>query len=294
MPEVPMSDEAMKCNGPIEITFDVTGASESVVFSGFMDAPRGSDSELKGLFDWKCRSCESSNRDILTFKPQQVFLVHWQCPHCSQVTVVKFRSRAMAEWVTQHTLATTGQAFCDLAQDEAVDQTCGRDGRRARRRGQRLFAWIAVPALIGIIALALGDWRRLKSCSAFGLRGTRAQTTSAPFARLKGYWFSQAEGRVLCFTHVDLASGMGKYTVISRQGGPSGEVHFEVVHEEAAGDRIIIRAIGGGPDPATSHADRSEATLYIDKHNDSLVWAEVRQGKPAVVVYQRAGRNPLR
>jgi len=293
-----MSDETMKCSDPIEITFDVTGPSESVAFLGFVDAPCGSESELRGLFDWKCRSCESSNRDILTFKPQQVFLAHWQCPHCSQVTVVKFRSRAMAEWVAQHTLATTGQAFCDLAEDDAVDQTCGRDGRRARRRGQRLFAWIAVPALIGIIALALGDWRRLKSCSALALRGGREQMTLAPLARLKGYWFSPTESRVLCFTHVNLASGMGKYTMISRQDGPSGEVHFEVVHEEAAADRIIIRAVDRGPDAATSYAgagtDHPEATLYIDKRNGSLVWAEVRQGKPAVVVYQRAGKNPLR
>jgi len=292
-----MSDEAMNPNGPIEITFDVTGASESVAFSGFMDAPRGSDSELRGLFDWKCRSCGSANQNILTFKPQQVFLIRWQCPHCSQVTVVKFRSRAMAEWVAQHTLATTGKAFCDLAEDDAVVQRCGGD-TWSRRKGQRLFAWIAVPALIGIIALGLSDWRRLRSCSAFGLRGGREQTTFAPLARLKGYWFSPEESRVLCFTRVDPASGMGKYTMISRAGGPSGEVHFEVVREEAAGDRIIIRAIDGGLGAATSRAGAGtghpEATLYIDKHNGSLVWAEVRQGKPVVVVYQRAGRNPLR
>jgi hypothetical protein len=97
---------------------------------------------------------------------------------------------------------------------------------------------------------------------------------------------------------VDPLSGLGKYTLVSRKGGPSGEIHFEVVHQEPAGDRITIRAIDGGANGSTARAghgaDRSEATLYIDKQNGSLVWADVHQGKPAVVVYQRAGKNPLR
>ncbi|MBN2128028.1 MAG: hypothetical protein JW741_00965 [Sedimentisphaerales bacterium] len=283
---------------PIEVTFDVMGASDGITFSGFVDAPRGSDCELEGLFDWTCEGCGSSNREVLMLKPQQAFLTRWRCRHCSQVTVVKFRSRAMAEWVAQHTLATTGKAFCELAENDSVLQPCGRDYTRARRRGQRLFAWIAVPALVGIIALGLGDWRRLKSCSAFALGGRREQTTAGPFVRLRGYWFSQAAGRVLCFTHVDPLSGLGKYTVVSRNGGPSGEVHFEVIHEEATGDRVIIRAIDGGRDGTVARAGGgpgpSEATLYIEKQNGSLIWAEVRQGKPAVVVYQRAGKNPLR
>jgi len=287
-----MSDEARKCDMPIEITFDVMEASENITFLGFVDAPRGSDSELGGLFDWKCRACGSANRDILTFKPQQVFLTRWQCPHCAQVTLATFRSRAMAEWVSQHTLATTGKAFCDLARDDPVAQLCGRDNTRARTRGQRLFAWIAVPALVGIIVLGLGDWRRLKSCSAFGLGGGREQIPSAPSVRLKGYWFSQEEGRVLCFTHVDLASGLGKYTVISRNGGPSGEVHFEVVSEEATGDRVVIKAIDGSLD--RSMADTPEATLYVDEQKGSLIWADIRQGKPVIIVYRRAGKNMVR
>ena len=289
-----MSDEARNCSGPIQITFDVMRASESVAFSGFVDAPRGSDSKLRGLFDWKCRSCGSANQDVLTFKPQQAFLIRWACPHCAQVTVVQFRSRAMAEWMTQRTLPTKGKAFCDLAEGEAVVQ--GRPGNRARirRRSQRLFGWIAVPALMGIIALGLGDWRRLKRCSAFTLGSARERTTASPLARLKGYWFSRAEARVLCFTHVDPLSGLGKYTMVSRQGGPSGEVHFEVIHEEAAGDRITIRAIDGDAKDSTAGADRSEATLYLDKQNGSLIWADIHQGKPVVVVYQRAGKKPLR
>jgi len=287
-----MSDEAKNCGVPIEITFDVMEASENITFLGFVDAPRGSDSELKGLFDWKCRACGSANRDILTCKPQQVLLIRWRCPHCSQVTLVTFRSRAMAEWVSQHTLATTGKAFCDLAQDDPFAQICGVDNTRAWRRGQRLFAWIAVPALVGIILLGLGDWRRLQPCSALGRAGVRKQTASTPSARLKGYWFSQAEGRVLCFTHVDLASGLGKYTVISRNGGPSGEVHFEVVHEEQTGDRVVIRTIDRDRDG--SMADTPEATLYVDKHNGSLIWADIRQGKPVIVVYHRAGKNQVR
>jgi hypothetical protein len=93
--------------------------------------------------------------------------------------------------------------FCDLAEDDVAAMNDSGGNKRAGTRGQKAFAWLAIPALLGIILLGLSDWRRLGLGSALGAKEVTIETVSSPSTRLEGYWLNEAQGLVLCFGRID-------------------------------------------------------------------------------------------
>ena len=105
-------------DGLIELAFDIAKTSGQITFLGLLDRADASGNTLVGLFDWTCQACGAVSQDTVALKPQEEFLAKWPCRSCSRVTLVRFRARAGAEWIAQHTLAVTGNALHIPAEGE--------------------------------------------------------------------------------------------------------------------------------------------------------------------------------
>lgn len=267
---------------PTEIVFDVTKAIDDVRFLGLLDRSGASGNKLTGLFDWRCDKCASYNRDATLVEPQQAFLSRWVCRHCEQVTIVRFRARASAEWVAEHALAITGKALCHLAENELVAAGSIVGERPRKQRSQRLFAWIAIPALTMLVILGLSDMRRLAhSSAALKDRGALSAQAGAT-SRLPGSWLSENGTERLTFSHVDPVSLRGSGVYFPERGRPGERFWFDVTHEDVRGEQVNIR-------PCREDSGQgSEVTIYMPANGGSLTWIDIESGRPIFKVYRRA------
>ncbi|NLZ06444.1 MAG: hypothetical protein GXY19_14845 [Phycisphaerae bacterium] len=289
-----MIDSTTDCHDASERAFDVKKPPEDVTFLGLLDGLGDSGHRLTALFDWKCRECGQVNRDAVVVEPQQGFLARWSCGGCAEVTVLRFRARASADWIAEHTLAVTGSAFCHLAESEPVADTWIGASRHTAV-SQRLFALIAIPALAALVLLGLSDLRRLASLSASPLWGEPGTRGSTVLSRLPGSWRSEDGRDELYVSHVDEASQMGTYIRFSENRRPGDCVRFAVVQEESNREQLVIRqwrVLSGISHTGISAVAEGKATLCIPLNGKSLTWTDSHGGRPTLKVYHRANDAP--
>ena len=277
--------------GSGEVIFDITKPGEGVTFLGLLDPANEPGNKLTGLFDWQCRECGAVNRDAVIVEPQQAFLAHWLCSGCEQTLVMRFRARSSAEWVAEHTLAVTGQALCHLAEDEFVaDAEATGQGRRTSGN-QRVFAWIAVPALVALVFLGLSDMRRLSGSSAAPTAGAHARYEWAALSRLSGLWLSESDEDRLYFGHIDAASRRGTYVHFVGGRHPGKRMRFEVIHADPRGEQLVVRQWGEPPTGAKAQGSPAgsgvEASIHIPLAGRSLTWIDMEGDRPVLKVYHR-------
>lgn len=273
-----------------EVVFDIKNPPEDVTFLGLLDGLGGPGNRLTALFDWRCQKCGQINRDAVVVEPRQGFLSRWSCSNCANVTVLRFRAHASAEWIAEHTLAVTGSALCHLAESKSVADCSSRGAGRRTGVSQRLFALIAVPALMAIVLLGLSDLRRLTGLSASPLEAGPGTRGSTMLSRLPGSWESEDGRDQLYVGHVDEVSQMGTYIRFSENRRPGDYVRFAVVHEDPEGEQLIIRqwkVLSGTPQTGVSTAAEGEATLRIPLHGESLTWINAPGTRPVLKVYRR-------
>jgi len=291
-----MSNPLVDHNESSEVVFDITKPIEGIKFLGLLDHSAESGNKLTGLFDWQCHRCAALNRDAVIVEPEQAFLSRWLCRQCEKATIVRFRARGSAEWVAEHTLAITGNALCHLVEDElAVDAVATE--RPVRGRGsQRLFAWIAVPALVALVFLGLSDMRRLSGLSATPKKGGLGPQQSSVLAQLPGQWLREDGKDRLYFGHVDPVSLRSTYVHFHQNRRPGDLVWFDVIHADPREEKLVVRLWSEPPTGEKaniSHATGiSEATLYIPLHGKSLTWIDIQGGKPILNVYHRVNEPP--
>jgi hypothetical protein len=304
---MPVPHESTHYDGPIELAFDVTKASGQIKFLGLLDGSKESDNELTGLFDWICQACKSVNRDTVTLKAQQPFLTKWSCAHCSRATLVRFRARATTEWVAQHTLAVTGKAFYATAEEGQASVRLKGRGKPPRQRSQTVFAWIAVPSLAVIILLGVLDMRRIPYSAASSRSGVQRladlapneQLNSTPSSRIVGYWVSEARDHVVYFGPIDRVLRTGAYTTAHRGDHRVSTVCFTVIHEEAAGEELVIREehhtgsrdsnVGDSERSADDESRAAEVTLNVPRNGKTMTRVDIRDEQPVMTVYRNAG-----
>lgn len=309
---MPMPHEQSNYDVPIELVFDITKSSGQMKFLGLSQKPNESDNELVGLFDWTCQACGTVSRDIVVLKRHQVFFARWTCSSCLRVTLVRFRARAVAEWITQHTAAVTGKPIDARDQDNrgAICVVCC--GKHPHGT-QIAFAWIAVPALAVIILLGLLDMRRVRNSSAAPQAsedstssGTRQeQSPRTPSARIVGYWVSASKDHVMHFGPVDPVLREGAYIIVHRGGKQPESVRFKVVHEDTAGEQFVIRKEKTGGETLVIQqkgaeiayrlqSEAAEVTLNVAQDGKSMTRVEIRDGEPTMTVYSNAGETANR
>jgi len=303
-----MGEELNNYDVPIELVFDITKTSGQMRFLGLSEKANESGSELVGLFDWTCPTCQAVSRDTVVLKPQQAFSARWTCSSCSRVILVEFRARAVAEWIAQDTAAVTGQAVDAPIQDkQAPACTVGRD-KRSSRKMQMTLAWTAVSVLAVIFLLGILDMRRVANSSAApgdpeksatsGAKQEQAPTT--PSARIVGYWVSERGDHVLCFSPIDPVLRAGTYTVVSRGDKKTDTVRFKILHEEADGEQLVIQKQGvSGQRLVVKHqgdqiayhlqSEALEVTFNVAKDGKSMTRLDIRDGEPVITVYCNAG-----
>lgn len=272
-----------------EVAFDIKKPPEDITFLGLLDGLGGSAGRLTALFDWRCQECGEVNRDAVVVEPQQGFLARWSCRSCAKVTVLRFRARASAEWIAEHTLAVTGSALCHLAESEPV-AGAGNEAGRHTAVHQRLFALIAVPGLMAIVLFGLSDLRRLTGLSASPLEAEPETRGSTALSRLPGSWESEDGRDQLYVSHVDETSQMGTYIRFSENRRPGDYVRFAVIHEDPEREQIVIRqwrVLSSTSQTGLSTVVEGEATLRIPFDGQSLTWINARGTRPILKVYHR-------
>jgi hypothetical protein len=303
-----MSQDLSNYDVPIELAFDITKASGQMKFLGLSERPSESGNELTGLFDWTCLACQAANQDSVVLRPQQVFFAKWTCSQCSRVTLVRFRARAVAEWIAQHTVAVTGKSIDAPVEDKLAASLAASRGKQRQRSSHMVYAWAAVPMLAVIILMAVLDMRRVTnssasphdSPSAAASRTGQQQPPSAPSARIVGYWLSERRDHVLCFTAVDPDTREGTYGVVSRGDKKAQTVRFKVLHEETEGEQLVIRKEGvSGERLVVKHngarvtyrlqSEVPEVTFEVAKDGKSMTRMEIIDGEPVVTTYSNAG-----
>lgn len=306
--EVVVSNEPNNYDIPMELIFDITKTSGQMKFLGLSERADESDNELAGLFDWTCQACNAGNRGTAVVKPQQAFFAKWTCSRCSRVTLVRFRARAAAEWIAQHTLAVTGKPMDTPPEDPLAAVCVAACDKRLQHRRRILLSWVAVPVLAVILLLALPDMRRIRSSSAspqaaadsasYGRRGESASLT--PSARVAGYWISERKDHVVHFSPVDPVLRTGTYVVVYRGDQQGKAVQFKVLHEETAGEQLVIRKeSASGERFVVKHqgdkityrmqSEVTEVTFNVAKDGKSMTRLEILDGEPVMTVYYSAG-----
>jgi hypothetical protein len=278
-----MANPANGHNGLDEVVFDVTKPPKGMTFVGLLDNPGEPGRQLTGLFDWDCSQCGARNRDVAMIEPEQAFLSRWLCRSCGVPKVVRFLARPSVEWVAEHTRAVTGAALCHLTEGAPVPVSPPR-----RRGGQGVFAWIAIPALVAIVAVGLSDMGQVSGPSMASALSRRASHGSVVLSRLSGQWIKGRGSDLLCFIHVDEVAQRGTYVYFPEGRRPGSCVRFDVVDEDVEEMQVIIRPRS---EPSQGAADRptaaSEATIHIPEHGRSLTWIEIHDGVPCLEVYNR-------
>jgi hypothetical protein len=281
---------------PAEVVFDVTDPSGPVEFLGLLKGLDGCASELTGLFRWRCASCGMPGQDVAVIRPQQAFLARWLCESCSSMIVVQYRARSSAEWITAHSVAITGKALGHLADDEACGHGSGGHDEPPRRRHQTLLAGIAIPALIGLIFLALSDWQRVKSASASHDRDRCAQPALGAFTQLSGYWASDDGSHTIYFRHVNSDSLIGMYMRTTRRGDFIRDVRFQIDQEASEGQQLVLQELHSEADGAGAGSGvgqlLSGATIYVPKSGESIMRVEMTDGRPVTTAYHQVASHP--
>jgi hypothetical protein len=107
------------------------------------------------------------------------------------------------------------------------------------------------------------------------------------------------------FDPIDPASREGTYTVVSRGDKHVETVPFKVVHEETAGEqlvvckdgqpreKLVIRHNGNGIDYRLE-AESMEVTFNVARDAKSMTRLEIRGGEPAIMAYFNAGEADSR
>ncbi|MBN1509288.1 MAG: hypothetical protein JW955_20755 [Sedimentisphaerales bacterium] len=301
-----MSQDLGNYDVPIELVFDITKTSLQMRFLGLSEKPEESGNELTGLFDWTCQACRAANRDTVVLKPQGVFFAKWTCSTCSRVTLVRFRARAVAEWVAQHTAAVTGKPVDVPVQDKRAPYASNR-ARSPRDKRQAILGWVVIPVLAVVIVLGWFDMRRVSrslasprgEVDAPASRTRHESSASTPSSRIVGYWVSEQRDHVMHFDPIEPTVGEGTYTVVSRGDKNVETVHFKVLHEETAGEQLVIRKDGeprerlviqhnGAEITYRLQAESMEVTLNVAKDAKSMTRLEIRGGQPALTCYFNA------
>lgn len=305
-----MSNETCNSDVPMELVFDITKTSGQMRFLGLSERTNESDNEMAGLFDWTCQTCKAANRDTVVVKPQEVFFARWTCSSCSRVTLVRFRARAVAEWIAQHTLAVTGKPI-DAPPENALATAClAACGKRLQHGKQMVLGWVVIPVLVVMLVLAVLDMRRVRSSSACpqvppssATSGKRPESApSTPSARIAGYWIGERRDHVVHFSSVDSIERTGTYTVVYRGDSQGKAVPFKVLHEEPAGEQLVIKKENAsGERLVVKHqgdeiayrvqSDAAEVTLNVARDGKSMTCLEIRDGEPVMTTYYNAGEN---
>ncbi len=285
-----MSHKHGERDGSVEVAFDVRKPSGLVEFLGLLDGLGGFGNKLSGLFGWTCPACGTSNKDTAIIEPNQSVLMQWSCHECSQAMLVRFLARPSTDWITQHAVAITGNAMCHMADGASTSECATRRTKRPTTSSQRMFAWIAVPALAAVICLGLADMRRTGSslASPSGEQGPQASTS---YAWLGGHWVSDDLSDALYFGYVNSARRSGTYTRVSRTGRPTDIVRFQIVHEETTDDKLVLREVAGPGDPMPSESGSPNAILYISRQGTSMIRMTTQQGEPVLTVYRQVDRE---
>lgn len=286
-----MSDPSIGHDKSNEVDFDVTKPPKSITFVGLLDPSDKSGNRVNGYFHWRCQGCGACNRDVAVVELQQAFLSRWSCQGCGETTVVRFRSRANAEWIAAHTLAITGRALCQWSDGES-DVASPATAARAQKAGnQHVFAWIAVPTLVALILLGLSDIRRPADSAAAPAWISEKPQASAALSRLVGKWTSADGKDLLCFVHVDAASLRGTYVHFPEGRRPGQRVRFEIIHEDPKGERLVIRQwsedLKGAQAGTSGPTGALDASIYIPLRGRSLTWIDIQEGKPVLKVHHR-------
>jgi hypothetical protein len=282
---------------PIEMFFDVARPSGAIEFLGLAEGLDNSGHEMSGLFSWTCQACHAVNRDVIIVQPQRAFLTKWSCKQCSQAVLVRFGARAAAEWTAQHALTIMGKMPGQSA-GESGPCAAGRP-QRAGSPGQRIFAWLTIPALAAIILLGVKDLTHLRSSSAAGREGRHWPANS--YAWLGGYWVDEHSNDVLYFGYINPAAHCGTYTRVRRENTPACIVRFEIVHEDATDERLVLKEMDGPPPraaalhegPGPSDTSNSNALLYLSRSGPAMVRMTTDQGQPVVTAYRHFAKSPL-
>lgn len=274
-----------------EVVFDVMNPSGPVEFLGLLKGLDGCTRELTGLFRWRCPSCDTPGEDVAIIRPQQAFLARWLCESCSSMIVVQYRARSSAEWVSAHSVAITGKALVHLTHDEACGPGFVGYDESLRRRHQTLLAGIAIPALIGLILLALSDWQRVKSASASHDGGRCAQPALGAYTQLSGYWASDDGSHTIYFRHVNCDSHIGMYMRTTRGGDFVRNVRFQIAQETSEGQQLVLQELDRQADGSGAGSDvgqfLSGATIYVPTSGESLLRVEMAEGRPVTTTYRR-------
>lgn len=274
----------------IEVAFDVRNPPGLVEFRGLLDGLAGFGNKLSGLFGWACPACGTSNRDTAVIEPNQSALAQWSCHECSQAMLVRFLARPATDWITQHAAAITGNAMCHMADGASTSEWATRRNKRPTTSSQRVFAWIAVPALAAVICLGLADMRRTGSSLA-SPNGQQGPQASASYAWLGGHWVSDDMSDALYFGYVNSARRSGTYTRVSRTGRPTDIVRFQIVHEETTDDKLVLKEVDGPNDPMDPESVDQNAILYISRQGTSMIRMTTQQGEPVLTVYRQVDRE---
>jgi len=303
----PMPEELNNCEVPIEVVFDAADTSGWVRFLGLSRKPETLDREPTGLFDWTCQACGSANQDSVMLKPHQPFSAEWTCDHCSRVTFVSFHARTVAEWIVLHTMAVASSVMYPRLEDRQA-AVCGAGcGKHRGYSTGRVLVWLAVATLTIVVALSALDMRRVSKSSAAlhtsvksVLFGTaQKQSKETPSGRIVGYWISESQNHVMCFSPIDPVSREGAYAVVWRGGRQPDTVQFKIVHEDTAGEELVIRKEQGGHDKLTGdqqgaevtrrlQSEPMEATFNVAKNGKSMTRVEIYNGEPVTLVYFNA------
>ena len=283
-------------NESSEVVFDIINPVEGIKFLGLLDHSGEPGNRLTGLFDWQCQRCGSLNRDAVIVDPEQAFISRWLCRHCEKAMIVRFRARGSIEWVAEHTLAITGKALCHLTEEEFAADAAAIEHSVRRRASQRLFAWIAVPALIALVLLGLSDMPRLSDALASPTKSERGLHQSGALSRLPGQWVSEDGKDRLYFGHIDAVSRRGTYVRFFQDRRPGDLFWFDVIHEDPREEKLVIRLWSEHPDGAKANVSHetgsSGPTLYIPQQGGSLTWIDIEEGKPVLNVYRRVDDAP--
>ena len=115
---------------------------------------------------------------------------------------------------------------------------------------------------------------------------------SAALSRLLGSWASEDGRDLLCFVRVDGSSRTGTYVHFPQRRRPGRRVRFDIIHEDPAGERLVIKqwvkdAPGAKDEPTSRSEQAQDATLYIPTHGRTLTWIDIRGGKPVMKVHHR-------
>jgi hypothetical protein len=276
MPQEPNNQEVVA-----ELVFDVGNMSEDIKFLGLVTGLDAARDELTGLFDWTCRGCTFRNRTSTIIGSGHPLLARWLCTSCGRMTLVRFRSRANAEWVAQHTLAVAGATLGDTVEPGAVSRARYPGAKPRRGDGQKTFALVAIPALVLIMLLGLTDWRPPASTltSSFTRGGRRSMST--PSARLPGYWVSESGEHSLCFSRIDPASRTGTYVTVLRNHQLRPSVRFMIVREQPEGEELVIREI----DEQGNATGRPETVLYLAKGGGVMIRANLAEEQRVLTMY---------